>query len=250
MITLIGLDDPRLGEAKGEPLLLTFIQGLAKTAGPGLRRELWLVEDDRERVPAGAVCRTENGILATTAGEDAARETAAFLKMMGCVPATVDRGLAQLLPGEWERFPVLRYRGEMPEEAPLCDPSVMGLVDCNIAAGAVDPASREELYAELHLRVRRGVAQVFLVPGEDGTPAAGACALLGREGAVIGYLACLPGKRGQGYGSAVLSAAVREAMARGRTPLLACHEGLISFYAERGFSPAGEVYERSGSAAK
>lgn len=247
MIALIEPSDPRLGEAAGEPLLLAFIQGLAKTAGPGLRRELWLaLEDDdrREKAPAGAVCRTEQGIFATAAGEDAARETADFLKLLGQSPATVDGGLARLLPGKWERLPVLRCAGEMPEEVPLCVPSVMELVDCNIAAGTAAPAARDELYAELHLRVRRGAAQVFLVPGEDGDPAAGACVLFGRNHAVIGYLACPPEKRRRGYGTEALFAAVRGAMEQRKIPILACRERMISFYTGRGFVPAGEVYER------
>ena len=122
----------------------------------------------------------------------------------------------------------------------------MELADCNIAAGAAPPAARDELYAELHLRVRRGAAQVCLVPGEDGGPAAGACFLLGRDCAVIGYLACPSEKRGRGYGAAALSAAVRGAMEQGKIPLLACGEELIPFYIGRGFVPAGEVYERQG----
>lgn len=225
-------------------MILAAIQGLAKTAGPGLRRELWLIEDGQEKRPMGAVCRSENGILATAAGEFPIRETAAFLEMMGRSPATVDSGLAKLLPGAWERFPTLRYQGETPEKALLRAPSVMELVDCNIAVGTVGRSAREELYAELHLRVRRGAAQVFLVAGEDGKPAAGACILLGRDHTVIGYLACPPGKQKRGYGSVALSAAVRGAIEEGRVPLLACEEGMVPFYTKRGFVPAGEVWER------
>lgn len=243
MIRLIEPGDPRLGIAAGEGMILAAIQGLAKTAGPGVRREVWLVEDGGE-TPRGAVCRNEHGILATAAGEEAAAEAAAFLEMMGELPGTVDQGLAERLKGNWTRFPVLGYRGEAPEEVPLCVPSVMGLVECNIAAGAVARAAREELYAELHLRVRRGAAQVFLVPGEDGKPVAGGCTLLGRKCAVIGYLACLPGRQRRGYGSAALAAAVLGAMERGRTPVLACRNGLARFYERRGFGGMGEVWER------
>lgn len=253
MMVQIGPEDPRLGEAAGNFLILAAIQGLAKTIGPGLRRELWLAAEDdrREKPPSGAVCRTENGILATVSGADAAdvadaaEEVAAFLGMMGRFPATVDAGLARLLPGDWQRFPVLRYDGRMPDEIPLCSPSVMALVDCSIAAGAVDRTAREELYAELHLRVRRDAAQILLVPGEDGKPAAGACILWGRDHAVIGYLACPPEKRRRGYGTAALSAAVRAAMERRRVPVLACGEELVSYYTRRVFSLAGEVYERA-----
>ena len=42
MISLVEPGDTRLGMAPGEPLLLAMVQGLAKTAGPGLRREVWL----------------------------------------------------------------------------------------------------------------------------------------------------------------------------------------------------------------
>lgn len=250
MIVKVGPDDLRLGDAAGSFLILAAIQGLAKTIGPGLRRELWLAAEDKhgEKAPLGAICRTENGILATVSGgEDAVREVASFLGMMGHFPATVDAGLAQLLPGDWRRFPVLRYDGGMPGEVPLCPLSVMALVDCNIAAGMVGPSAREELYAELHLRMRRGAAQLLLVPGEDGKPAAGACVLLGRDHAVIGYLACPPEKRRRGYGSAALSAAVRAAMGARRVPVLACGEELVPYYIRRGFSPAGEVYERRGT---
>lgn len=247
MIALIPPEDPRLGEAAGEPLLLALIQGLAKTAGPGLRRELWLVtdQDPRREAPLGVVCRTEHGLLATTAGEgEAVREAADFLGLLGSLPATVDRGLAALLPGEWERLPVLRYQGEKPEAVPLRVPSAMELADHNVAAGTISPGAREELYAELHLRLRRGAARLYLVSGEDGGPAAGACLLLGREGAVIGYLACPPEKQRRGHGSAALSAAVRGAMEERKIPLLACREGLVPFYTGRGFVPAGEVWER------
>ena len=37
MIALIDANDPRLAAAPGEPYVLAAIQGLAKTAGPGLR---------------------------------------------------------------------------------------------------------------------------------------------------------------------------------------------------------------------
>lgn len=244
MIRLIGPGDPRLQEAAGHPLILAAIQALAKTVGPGLRRELWLVEDEAEGTASGAVYRTEGGVFATAAGEDAVRETAAFLAMMGRVPATADRALARLMPGNWARFPVLRYQGEAPEPIPLCPPSVMELVDRNIAAGTVEKSARDELYAELHLRVRRGAAQVLLAPGENREPAAGACILLGQSCAVIGYLACPPEKQRHGYGTAALFAAVRAAMEARKIPLLACEEGLVSFYAKRGFVPAGEVFER------
>lgn len=243
MISLIDPGDPRLEETAGNPLILAVIQALAKTVGPGLRRELWLAEE-ADGAPSGAVCRTENGVFATATGEAAARETAAFLAMMGRVPATVEVALARLLPGAWTRFPVLRYQGEMPEPTTLCPPSVMGLVDCSIAAGMAEKAARDELYAELHLRVRRGAARVFLAPDETGETAAGACALLGSCRAVIGYLACLPEQRGRGYGTAALFAAVRGAMEAKKIPLLACEEGLVSFYTKRGFVLAGEVYER------
>lgn len=243
MIALIDPGDPRLEAAVGNPLILAAIQALAKTVGPGLRRELWLVEEDQGVM--GAVCRTESGLLATASGEAAAWETAAFLEMMGYFPATVDGELARLLSGDWQRFPVLRYEGRMPDEIRLCPPSAMALANCCVAAGIVEEALRDELYAELHLRMRRKAAQVFLVPGEDGAPAAGACVLLGEKYAVIGYLACLPEKRRQGYGTAALLAAVREAMGAQKIPLLACRKGLVDFYRRRGFSPVDEVWERS-----
>lgn len=247
MITFVGVGDPRLGNAAGEALILTAIQALARTAGTGMRREFWVVTEDsapRGSSPLGAVCRMENSVLATVAVEDAAQEAAAFLEMLGQLPATVDRRLVKFLPGEWERFPMLRYAGDFPEEEALCETSAMALVELGIAAGAVPPAARDELYAELHLRLRRGAAQIYLVPGKDGEPAAGACSLLGRTCAVIGYLACPPEKRGQGYGTAALLAAVRGAMKAGRVPVLACGEELVSFYIGRGFVRVGEVYER------
>lgn len=246
MISLVEPRDPRLASVPGEPLIAAAIQGLARTAGPGLRREFWLLLEGRDSPPAGAVCRTENGVLATAAGEAPARESAGFLAALsgpGRLTGTVDSRLAPLLPGGWRRFPTLARRGPLPEEVPLCAPSVMGLVDCNIAAGAVPRAAREDLYAELHLRVRREAAQVFLVPGRDGRPAAGSCTLLGSAYAVVGYLACVPRQRGQGYGTAALLAAVRGSMERGLVPVLACQEELVPFYARRGFAPVGEVWE-------
>lgn len=120
----------------------------------------------------------------------------------------------------------------------------MELADCCAAAGMIDPSARDALYAELHLRVRRGAARVLIVPGRDGKPAAGVCVLLGQRHAVIGYLACPPEKRRRGCGSAALSAAVRTAMEEGLVPLLACREELVPFYTRRGFAPAGEVWER------
>lgn len=233
MIALIEPGDPRLAAAPGEPLVLAAIQALARTAGPGLRRELWLALDEADR-PAGAVCRTESGLWATAA-EEAAAEVALFFSALGELPGTVDSRLAPLLPGPWERFPALEYRGSLPEEVPLCAPSAMGLADCCAAAGAIPPEDRDALYAELHLRLRRGAAQLFLVPDEEGKPAAGCAALLGEESAVIGYLACKEKKQGRGYGSAALSAAVRAVLERGKRPLLACREELIPFYSERGF---------------
>lgn len=234
--------DTQLGMAPGEPLLLAMVQGLAKTAGPGLRREVWLVLDEESR-PAGAVCRTEGGLWATAAGS-AAAETAAFLAVLGGSSATVDGGLVPLLPGSWQRRPVLEYRGPQPEETPLCPPSAMGLADCCVAAGLAAPWERDALYAELHLRLRRGAARLFLVPDERGNPAAGAANLLGERHAVIGCLACPPEKRGRGYGTAALRAAVRAAMEGGLAPLLACKEELLPFYTLRGFIPIGEVWER------
>ncbi len=242
MISLVEPGDTRLGMAPGEPLLLAMVQGLAKTAGPGLRREVWLVLDEESR-PAGAVCRTEGGLWATAAGS-AAAETAAFLAIWGGSSATVDGGLAPLLPGSWQRRPVLEYRGPQPEETPLCPPSAMGLADCCVAAGLAAPWERDALYAELHLRLRRGAARLFLVPDERGNPAAGAANLLGERHAVIGCLACPPEKRGRGYGTAALRAAVRAAMEGGLAPLLACKEELLPFYTLRGFIPTGEVWER------
>lgn len=242
MIAQIEPGDPRLASAPGEPFLLASVRGLAKTVGPGLRREVWLALDEQSR-PAGAVCRTEGGIWATATAA-AAEETAGFLAALGELPGVVDNRLAPFLPGEWRRFPVLEYQGPLPEEPTLCTPSAMALVDCNIAAGAVPPGDRDALYAELHLRVRRGAAQVVLVPDRAGRPAAGAANLLGDRHAVTGWLACRPERQGRGYGSAALGAAVWAAMERGKTPLLACREELAPFYAARGFVPAGEVWER------
>ncbi len=242
MIALIDAGDPRLASAPGEPCVLAAIQGLAKTAGPGLRREFWLALDGDSR-PAGAVCRTEGGVWAT-AMAPAAQETAAFLSALGALPGTVDSVLAPLLPGEWRRCPVLEYRGPLPVGTPCCTPSAMALVECNISAGAIPPGDRDDLYAELHLRLRRGAAQVFLAPDGDGKTAAGAATLLGDRHAVIGWLACRREKQGQGYGTAALLAAVRGAMEQGKTPLLACREELAAFYIARGFFLAGEVWER------
>lgn len=244
MITLIRPDDPRLGEAPGEAFLLAYIQGLAKTAGPGLRREFWLVLAG-DGAPAGALCRTESGLWATIGGCAGPEETAAFLAALGDLPGTVDGRLAPLLPGFREPFPVLEYRGPLPEEVPLAIPSAMGLAECNVAAGAVSPSAREELYAELHLRIRRGAAQIFLIADESGKPAAGASALLGESGGIIGHLACRPDRQGQGYGSAALSASVRGILERGKTPFLACREELVPFYTARGFSSVGEIWERN-----
>ncbi len=126
MISLVEPGDTRLGMAPGEPLLLAMVQGLAKPAGPGLRREVWLVLDEESR-PAGAVCRTEGGLWATAAGS-ATAETAAFLAVLGGSSAMVDGGLVPLLPGSWQRRPVLEYRGPQPEETLLCPPSAMGLL--------------------------------------------------------------------------------------------------------------------------
>ncbi len=242
MISLVEPGDTRLGMAPGEPLLLAMVQGLAKTAGPGLRREVWLVLDEESR-PAGAVCRTEGGLWATAAGS-ATAETAAFLAVLGGSSAMVDGGLVPLLPGSWQRRPVLEYRGPQPEETLLCPPSAMGLADCCAGAGLAAPWERDALYAELHLRLRRGAARLFLVPDERGNPAAGAANLLGERHAVIGCLACPPEKRGRGYGTAALRAAVRAAMEGGLVPLLACKEELLPFYTLRGFIPTGEVWER------
>jgi len=248
MISAVEPRDPRLASAPGEPLIMAAIQGLAKTAGPGLRREFWLALEgpDSGSRPAGAVCRTENGVLATATGQEPARETAGFLAVLGGqgrLSGTVDGRLAALLPGDWRRFPALTYSGPLPEEVPLCPPSAMELVDCNVAAGTAPKAAREELYAELHLRARRGAAQIFLAPGRNGRPAAGACTLLGERYAVVGYLACVPGQRRRGHGSAALFAAVRGAMERGLVPVLACREKLVPFYVRRGFVLSGEVWE-------
>lgn len=242
MIALIDAGDPRLASAPGEPCVLAAIQGLAKTAGPGLRREFWLALDGRDR-PAGAVCRTEGGVWAT-AMAPAAEETSAFLSALGALPGTVDRALAPFLPGDWRRCPVLEYRGALPVETPCCTPSAMALVECNVSAGAIPPGDRDALYAELHLRLRRGAAQVFLAPDGDGKTAAGAATLLGERHAVIGWLACRRERQGRGHGTAALLAAARGAMEQGKTPLLACREELAAFYIARGFFLAGEVWER------
>lgn len=242
MIALIDAGDPRLASAPGEPCVLAAIQGLAKTAGPGLRREFWLALDGDSR-PAGAVCRTEGGVWAT-ATAPAAQETAAFLSALGALPGTVDSVLGPFLPGDWRRCPVLEYRGALPVGTPCCTPSAMALVECNISAGAIPPGDRDALYAELHLRLRRGAAQVFLAPDGDGKPAAGAATLLGEGHAVIGWLACRREKQGRGHGTAALLAAVRGAMEQRKIPLLACREELAAFYIARGFFLAGEVWER------
>lgn len=242
MIRQIHPADPRLKGCPGQPLLGAMIQGLAKTAGPGLRREVWLaLTPDGD--PAGAVCRTETGLWAT-ASEAAAPETAAFLAALGDLPGMVDETLARLLPGGWEPRRVLKYQGPPPEEPVLCVPSCMALADCNVAAGAVRREDRDDLYAELHLRVRRGAAQVVLVPDGRGQPVAGAANLLGEEGAVIGFLACRRDRQGRGYGTAALMAAVWASLEQGKRPLLACREELAPFYTARGFVPAGTVWER------
>ena len=242
MIALIDAGDPRLASAPGEPCVLAAIQGLAKTAGPGLRREFWLALDGRDR-PAGAVCRTEGGVWAT-AMAPAAEETSAFLSALGALPGTVDRALAPFLPGDWRRCPVLEYRGALPVETPCCTPSAMALVECNVSAGAIPPTDRVALSAELHRRLRRGAALVFRAPPGDVKTAAGAATLLGEGHAVIGWLACRREKQGRGHGTAALLAAVRGAMEQGKTPLLACREELAAFYIARGFFLAGEVWER------
>lgn len=239
--------DPRLARAPGEPLVLAAVQALAKTAGPGLRREFWLAEDEAG-APLGAFCRTEGGLWATAAGETAP-EAAAFLALFGALPATVDGGLAPLLPGRWERRPVLEYRGTQPAEPILCPPSCMGLADCCVSAGLAPPEARDDLYAELHLRIRRGAAQVVLVPDQRGGAAAGAANLLGEGRAVIGFLCCRRERQGRGYGTAALAAAVWAALERGRTPLLACREALLPFYTSRGFVPTGEIWERGAASA-
>lgn len=246
MIRRVDPADPRLKESPGQPLLLAMIQGLAKTAGPGLRREVWLALTP-EGAPAGAVCRTESGLWAT-ASQAAAPETAAFLAALGDLPGLADGALAPLLPGRWEPRRVLAYQGPPPEEPVLCVPSCMGLADCNVAAGAVRAEDRDDLYAELHLRVRGGAAQVVLVPDDRGQPAAGAANLLGEKCAVIGFLACRREKQGRGYGTAALLAAVWAALEQGERPLLACREELVPFYTARGFIPAGAVWERGAAA--
>lgn len=242
MIRQIHPADPRLKGCPGQPLLGAMIQGLAKTAGPGLRREVWLALSPNDE-PAGAVCRTETGLWAT-ASEAAAPETAAFLAALGDLPGMVDETLARLLPGEWKPRRVLKYQGPPPEEPVLCVPSCMALADCNVLAGAVPPEDRDSLYAELHLRIRRGVSQVVLVSDHRGQSAAGAANLLGEEGAVIGFLACRRDRQGRGYGTAALMAAVWASLEQGKRPLLACREGLVPFYTARGFVPAGTVWER------
>ena len=242
MIQQIHPADPRLKTCPGQPLLLAAIQGLARTAGPGLRREVWLALSPSGE-PAGAVCRTESGLWAT-ASQAAAPEAAAFLAALGDLPGLADGALAPLLPGAREPRRVLAYQGPPPEEPILRVPSCMDLADCNVAAGAVQGSDRDDLYAELHLRVRRGAAQVVLVPDDRGQPAAGAANLLGEKCAVIGFLACRREKQGQGYGTAALLAAVWAALEQGKRPLLACREELVPFYAARGFVPAGAVWER------
>lgn len=242
MICQIDPNDPRLKGCPGQPLLLAMIQGLAKTAGPGLRREVWLALAP-EGAPAGAVCRTETGLWAA-ADPAAAPETAAFLAALGDLPGMADGEIARLLPGGWEPRPVLEYQGPPPEEQALCVPSCMGLADCNVGAGAVRPEDRDALYAELHLRIRRGAAQVVLIPDNRGQPVAGAANLLGEECAAIGFLACRRDRQGRGYGTAALLAAVLAAMDQGKRPLLACREELAAFYTSRGFVPAGVVGER------
>ena len=244
MISQIEAADPRLAQAPGEPLLLAMIQGLAKTAGPGLRREVWLAAEEGG-CPAGAVCRTEGGVWATAA-PGAGEETAALLAALGELPATVDGGLAVLLPGRgWARRLVLAYRGPWPVEEPrLCVPSCMELADCCVGAGLAAPGERDDLYAELHLRVRRGAGQVVLVPDGEGKAAAGAANLLGEGAAVIGFLACRRERQGRGYGTAALQAAVWAAMEGGKVPLLACREELAAFYTRRGFAVSGQVWER------
>lgn len=247
MIARVEAADPRLAEAPGEPLLLAMVQGLAKTAGPGLRREIWLLLGEGS-APAGAICRTEGGIWATAA-ESSAPEAAALLALFGELPGLVDQSLAALLPGAWRRRVVLTYRGSSPGEPALCLPSCMGLADCCVSAGLALPEDRDSLYAELHLRVRRGVGQVVLVPDQGGRPVAGAANLLGARHAVVGYLCCRREAQGRGHGTAALGAAVWAALEQDKLPLLACREGLAAFYQIRGFIPVGAVWERGAAPA-
>ena len=234
--------DPRLAQVPGDPLLAAVIEAEARAGGGGAPGEFWLALEEGGQ-PAGGICRVGGLVWATVSREEAAGEAADFLRALGWRWLETDSLLAPLLPGRPRRYPEMAYRGPLPEEIPLCPPSVMEAVRCNVAAGALAPALLEERYAHLHLLARRGAARVFLVPGPEGAPAAAAAiSHLGSRRGVIGYLAALPERRGRGCGSAALGAAVRGCLEAGREPVLACREELAPFYRARGFEKAGEIW--------
>ena len=242
MIRLIPHDHPALAQVPGDPLLAAVVEAEALAGGGGAPGEFWLILGEDGKA-GGAVCRVGGLVRATLCRGELAPEAAAFLEGLGWCWLETDGFLAPLLSGVSHRYLRMEYTGTVPASQLLCPPSVMETVRCNVAAGALPPEALEERYTHLHLLSRRGAAQVFLVPGKDGAPAAAsALSHIGAVRGVIGYLAALPHKRGQGYGTAALQAAVKACLELERTPVLACREELEPFYQARGFFRTGEIW--------
>ena len=131
--------DPRLARVPGDPLLAAVIEAEARAGGGGAPGEFWLALEEGGQ-PAGGICRVGGLVWATVSREEAAGEAADFLRALGWRWLETDSLLAPLLPGRPRRYPEMAYRGPLPEETPLCPPSVMEAVRCNVAAGALAPA--------------------------------------------------------------------------------------------------------------
>ncbi len=241
-----------LGGTGGSPLIAAQIQAQAASAGGGILREFWVGEDE-----AGVhswLCRSGDSLWATAHPGPAAREAAAFLELLGGSLLQVDDAIIEVLgPARGMRRPVLAWH---PEDAP--EPEVLSglrlqiappgdaslaraMMDLHADAGEVPPGDRwDNLYAELHLRCRRGAAAGAVL--WDGEKAA-ACAALGSMGtgdAVVSHVCTLPSYRRRGLASQAVRALCRLAEGMGRRPVLCCREELLPLYAGVGFAPTGQ----------
>lgn len=242
---------------RGYPEAGVRIAALLKAYGTATRAfQVWEQESGRvlARLDHSYYLLPETHALPEMEAEDGLREIAAFLTMSPdfrrlTMPAEALAPLLTLLPDcTAERLPSLqlsrRAARVLTDHRTEKGPAVERFPPLGEVCRVIGPPPGGELdawYVDLHHRIRHGCARAYLIR-ENGLPvSAGLVAAESGDAGLIGGIATLPGHRGRGYASAVVTAACADLACAGKSALLECRGELLPFYHSLGFEKAGET---------
>lgn len=228
-------------------LLRCYLEMNAAISGPGIRREFWICEN---HTGTGAwICRSPSAVWCSAA-RNASKETVGFLQMLEIPSLETDGQIAsQLSDTAFEKFEImclkLMLRDLEEENMQLFwpgDAAAARLVtEIHEQAGFfVSRTAAMDFYAELHLRLRRGVAAAAVLLKNGMPVSCAALGAIGEQGAVISHVCTVPQYRTRGLGRKTAAAACSMALSLSKTPMLACESTLVSFYSSIGFACSGQ----------